>query len=177
MGCHRSTLPQMQQDGKPDVTASVPGSGCTTLGRLRGHRGLAAGMSPAPSGPVRGTEGVGAPHWPSGCGAVVTAEGVGDALVHVVGLAVDAVGVDLEQDGDAVPGAAGGFGGGDPGGGPPGGGGGAGGGGGGWRGGAGGGGRGGGGGVGGGGRRGGGGKRPPVGAGAVFLEVGAEQRD
>jgi hypothetical protein len=43
------------------------------------------------------------------------AEGVGDALVGGVGLAVDAVGVDLEQDRDAVPGAAGDFGGGDAG--------------------------------------------------------------
>ncbi len=34
-------------------------------------------------------------------------EGVADALVGGVGHAVDAVGVDLEQDGDAVPGAAG----------------------------------------------------------------------
>src|ERR1017187_6793531 len=42
-------------------------------------------------------------------------EGVGDALVGGAGLAVDAVGVDLEQDGDAVPGAAGDFGGRDPG--------------------------------------------------------------
>ena len=42
-------------------------------------------------------------------------EGVGDALVGGVGLPVDAVGVDLEQDGDAVPGAVG-----DPGGGHPG---------------------------------------------------------
>ena len=38
-------------------------------------------------------------------------EGVGDALVGGVGLAVDAVGVDLEQDGDAVPSAAGDLGG------------------------------------------------------------------
>jgi hypothetical protein len=38
---------------------------------------------------------------------VVEAEGVGDALVGGGGLAVDAVGVDLEQDRDAVPGAAG----------------------------------------------------------------------
>jgi hypothetical protein len=37
---------------------------------------------------------------------VVVAEGVGDALVGGVGLSVDAVGIDLEQDGDAVPGAA-----------------------------------------------------------------------
>jgi hypothetical protein len=36
-------------------------------------------------------------------------------LFDVVGLAVDAVGIDLEQDGDRVPGAAGDFGGGDPG--------------------------------------------------------------
>jgi hypothetical protein len=35
------------------------------------------------------------------------AEGVGDALVGGVSLPVDAVGVDLQQDGDAVPGAAG----------------------------------------------------------------------
>jgi hypothetical protein len=35
------------------------------------------------------------------------AEGVGDALVGGVGLPVDAVGVDLQQDGDAVPGPAG----------------------------------------------------------------------
>jgi hypothetical protein len=34
-----------------------------------------------------------------------SAEGVGDALVGGVGLAVDAVRVDLEQDRDAVPGA------------------------------------------------------------------------
>ena len=49
----------------------------------------------------------------SGCLAVVTlvitgvvaAKGVGDALVGGVGLAVDAVSVDLQQDGDAVAGA------------------------------------------------------------------------
>ncbi|MGH3274444.1 MAG: hypothetical protein ACRDNZ_09020, partial [Streptosporangiaceae bacterium] len=35
------------------------------------------------------------------------AEGVGDALVGGMGLPVDAVGVDLQQDRDAVPGAAG----------------------------------------------------------------------
>ena len=46
---------------------------------------------------------------------VLGAEGVGDALVGGVGLAVDAVGLDLEQDGDAVPGAAGDLGGGYPG--------------------------------------------------------------
>jgi hypothetical protein len=34
-------------------------------------------------------------------------EGIGDAGVGDVGLAVDEVGVDLQQDGDAVPGAAG----------------------------------------------------------------------
>jgi hypothetical protein len=43
------------------------------------------------------------------------AQGVGDALVGSVGLAVDAVGVDLQQDGDAVPGAAGDLGRGHPG--------------------------------------------------------------
>ena len=37
---------------------------------------------------------------------VLGAEGVGDALVGGVGLPVDAVRVDLQQDGDAVPGAA-----------------------------------------------------------------------
>ena len=47
--------------------------------------------------------------------AVVFVEGVADALVGGVGLAVDAVGVDLEQDGDAVAGAARDLGGGDPG--------------------------------------------------------------
>jgi hypothetical protein len=41
----------------------------------------------------------------------VDAESVGDALVGGAGLAVDAVGVELEQDGDAVLGAAGDFGG------------------------------------------------------------------
>ena len=46
---------------------------------------------------------------------VLGAEGVGDALVGGVGLPVDAVGVDLEQDRDAVPGAAGDLGGGHPG--------------------------------------------------------------
>ena len=45
------------------------------------------------------------------CGA----EGVGDPLVGGVSLPVDAVGVDLQQDGDAVPGAAGDLGGGHPG--------------------------------------------------------------
>ena len=45
------------------------------------------------------------------CGVLV-AEGVGDALVDIVSLAVDAVGIDLQQDGDAVSGAAGDFGGG-----------------------------------------------------------------
>jgi hypothetical protein len=39
--------------------------------------------------------------------SVLDAEGVGDALVGGGGLAVDGVGVDLQQDGDAVPGAAG----------------------------------------------------------------------
>jgi hypothetical protein len=34
---------------------------------------------------------------------VAPAEGVADALVGGVGLAVDAVGVDLEEDRDAVP--------------------------------------------------------------------------
>jgi hypothetical protein len=42
-------------------------------------------------------------------------EGVADALVGGPGLAVDAVGVDREQDGDAVAGAAGDLGGGHPG--------------------------------------------------------------
>jgi hypothetical protein len=37
-------------------------------------------------------------------------ESIADALVGGAGLAVDAVGVDLEQDGDAVAGAAGDFG-------------------------------------------------------------------
>jgi hypothetical protein len=46
--------------------------------------------------------------------AVVFVEGVADALVGGAGLAVDAVGVDLEQDGDAVAGAPGDFGGGAP---------------------------------------------------------------
>jgi hypothetical protein len=45
--------------------------------------------------------------------AVVFFEGVADALVGGSGLAVDAVGVDLEQDGYAVAGAAGDFGGGN----------------------------------------------------------------
>jgi len=38
---------------------------------------------------------------------VLDAEGVGDALVGCVGLPVDAVGVDLQQDRDAVPSPAG----------------------------------------------------------------------
>ena len=46
---------------------------------------------------------------------VLGAESVGDALVGCVGLAVDAVGVDLQQDRDAVPGAAGDLGRGHPG--------------------------------------------------------------
>jgi len=46
---------------------------------------------------------------------VADAKGVGDALAVGGGLAVDAVGVDLEQDRDAVPGAAGDLGGGHPG--------------------------------------------------------------
>jgi hypothetical protein len=46
---------------------------------------------------------------------VLSAEGVGDALVGGGRLAVDAVCVDLEQDSDAVPGAAGDLGGGHPG--------------------------------------------------------------
>src|ERR1022692_1887095 len=51
----------------------------------------------------------------SGTGIVRVVEGAVDAGVGGVGLAVDAVGVDLEQDGDAVPGAAGDLGGGHPG--------------------------------------------------------------
>jgi len=46
---------------------------------------------------------------------VADVEGVGDALVGGGSLAVDAVGVDLQQDRDAVPGAAGDLGGGHPG--------------------------------------------------------------
>ena len=42
----------------------------------------------------------------SGTRLAGTAEGAGDALVDGVVLAVDAVGVDLEEDGDAVPGPA-----------------------------------------------------------------------
>ena len=49
-------------------------------------------------------------HRPSRC-----VQGVADALVGADGLAVDAVGVDLEQHGDAVPGAAGDLSGGHPG--------------------------------------------------------------
>jgi hypothetical protein len=45
---------------------------------------------------------------------VLGAEGVGDALVGGISLPVDAVGVDLEQYGDAVPGPAGDLGGGHP---------------------------------------------------------------
>jgi len=41
--------------------------------------------------------------------AVMPVEGVADALAGGAGLAVDAVGVDLEQDGDAAAGAAGDF--------------------------------------------------------------------
>ena len=51
-------------------------------------------------------------------GAVIRlggAKGVGDALVGGISLPVDAVGVDLQQDGDAVPGPAGDLGGGHPG--------------------------------------------------------------
>jgi len=48
-----------------------------------------------------------APPWASATGLIWAAEGVCDALVDGVGLAVDAVGVDLQQDGDTVPGAAG----------------------------------------------------------------------
>ena len=43
------------------------------------------------------------------------AEGVGDALVGGISLPVDAMRVDLEQNGDAVPGAAGDLGRGHPG--------------------------------------------------------------
>ena len=43
------------------------------------------------------------------------AEGVGDALVGGISLPIDAVGVDLQQDGDAVPGPAGDLSRGDPG--------------------------------------------------------------
>ena len=46
----------------------------------------------------------------SGC-----VEGIADALVGRSGLAVDAVGIDLQQDGDAVTGAAGDLRGGHPG--------------------------------------------------------------
>ena len=55
-------------------------------------------LSPSPSSP--------------GSSGVLGAEGVGDALVGGVVPPVDAVRVDLEQDGDAVPGAAGDLGGG-----------------------------------------------------------------
>jgi len=45
---------------------------------------------------------------------VLGGETVGDALVGSIGLIVDAVGADLKQDGDAVPGAAGDLGRGHP---------------------------------------------------------------
>src|SRR5439155_14112603 len=51
----------------------------------------------------------------SGAGLIRAAECVSNAPVDGVGLAVDAVGVDLEQDGDAVSGAAGDLGGRHPG--------------------------------------------------------------
>jgi hypothetical protein len=41
-------------------------------------------------------------HWTRTQAGVLDAEGVGDALVGSVGLAVDAVSVDLEQDGAPV---------------------------------------------------------------------------
>jgi hypothetical protein len=47
--------------------------------------------------------------------ACFRAEGVDDALVGGISLTVNAVGVDLEQDRDAMPGAAGDLGGGYPG--------------------------------------------------------------
>jgi hypothetical protein len=47
-------------------------------------------------------------------GIIATAERAGDPLVGCVGLAVDAVRVDLQQDSDAVPGAAGDLGRGGP---------------------------------------------------------------
>jgi len=48
-------------------------------------------------------------------GLIRAAQGISDAFVDGVGLPVDAVGVDLEQDGDAMPGAVGDFSGGYPG--------------------------------------------------------------
>jgi len=47
--------------------------------------------------------------------SILAAERVGDALAGGISLPVDAVGVDLEQDRDAVPGPAGDLGGGHPG--------------------------------------------------------------
>ena len=83
-----------------------PGGGGRHNRSRRPVRGLpfqyACAVSPSPSSPGS---------WLG----VLGAKGVGDALVGGVGLPVDAVGVDLEQDGDAVPGAAGDLGGGHPG--------------------------------------------------------------
>jgi hypothetical protein len=54
------------------------------------------------------------PSPPGSCSVSGGAEGVGDALVGGLSLPVDAVRVDLQQDGDAVPGAAGDLGRGHP---------------------------------------------------------------
>src|SRR5258708_39731387 len=102
-GCSPRTLPGAGPDQRTRA-----GSVCSALAARPWYRGRQASRGPG--------------GWALACGAgsfavvfVLLAEGVVDALVGCAGLAVDAVGVDLEQDGDAVAGAAGDLGGGDPG--------------------------------------------------------------
>jgi two-component system chemotaxis response regulator CheB len=78
----------------------VPGAGVWPAAKL-GRAVAEQVAAPAPS--------TIAPEFRPSC-----AEGVGDPLVSGVGLPIVAVGVDLEQDGDAVPGAAGDLGSGYP---------------------------------------------------------------
>jgi hypothetical protein len=74
-----------------------------------GHAGVAAQHTrrnsggPAYSLPTGGTDDFPCPRGGSGTSIIGAVESVGDALVDGIGLAVDAVTIDLQQDGDAVP--------------------------------------------------------------------------
>jgi hypothetical protein len=92
-------------------SARRKGRCCAWYRRTRAGPDEPGGRRAGVNRPVPAVSGMSAVLLPPVLG-VLAAEGVGDALVGGVGLPVDAVGVDLEQDDDAVPGPAGDLGGG-----------------------------------------------------------------
>ena len=109
--CGRSSLTPAARRHKPAATrkshnhspAQAPATSDKEVTGLNQHALLTAGV---PMGAISGCLlGVAVTLVTRALLGVLDAKGDGDALVGRGGLAVDAVGVDLEQDGDAVPGA------------------------------------------------------------------------